>query len=169
MLRIGLLSLALAGLVFASHAPLGGWAGERARLAVSERVASAWSIGHHLALLAGLASIYVASGYAKVIAVAEERSSAALAWLGALGLCARHPLRTGGHLACFVLLGALLVAVWTRADSAWHTVGYRTQVVSLALGQLLVIGRLALRLAWMAGQVSIYRASARSVAVADRL
>jgi hypothetical protein len=161
LLRVALLSLAGAGFVFALHMPLAAWAEERARLAVSESAASTWLIGHHLALAVGLASILTASGYAKVISVVEDRPSAWLAWIGAIGLCARHPLRTTGHSAVLALLGALLLAAWALADGAWDTVGYRSQVVALALGQVLVIGRLALRLAWIAGQVVVYRASTR--------
>jgi len=161
LLRVALLSLAGAALVFVLHAPLAAWAEERARLAVSESTASTWLIGHHLVLLVGLVGISMASGYAKVISVVEDRPSASLAWLGAVGLCARHPLRTTGHSAAVALLGALLLAAWARADGTWDAMGYRSQVVALALGQMLVVGRLALRLAWIAGQVVVYRASAR--------
>jgi voltage-gated potassium channel Kch len=161
LLRVALLSLAGAALVFALHAPLESWAVERARAAVSESAASSWLIGHHLALLVALASVFTASGYAKVISVVEDRASASLAWLGAIGLCVRHPLRTAGHSVVLAALGALLLAAWAHADGAWEAAGYRTQVVALALGQLLVIGRLALRLAWIAGQVVVYRACVR--------
>ena len=54
-------------------------------------------------------------------------------------------------------MGVALLAFWHLLDSHWQTAGYATQLVTLALAQCLVGGRIALRLALWAGQIDLYR------------
>jgi hypothetical protein len=70
-----------------------------------------------------------------------------------------RPCRTAA-LRDLALLAVLLAAAWAALDGAWPVTGYRTQIPSLLLAQLLVGGRLFLRLALMGGQVAVYRRSA---------
>jgi hypothetical protein len=89
--------------------------------------------------------------------VLEERSSAILAWLSALGFCAANLVRAVGHYLGVVLLGVLLLGAWSVLDGLVATTGYKTQLVTLLLAQGLVVGRIALRLSIFAGQMALYR------------
>lgn len=160
MFRLLVLTLLVDGLVFALHAPLARFAVSRAREAVSENAALVWLFGHHALLLLALLAVHLLAGYAKAIVVVEERSSALLALLSALGFCGRNPARTASHYAAVLLLGVVLVAAWSGLDGLVPVSGYRTQLVWLILAQGFVGLRLFLRVALAGGQVALYRASA---------
>jgi len=160
MFRLLLVVLAVDGLVFALNGPFASWANTRAREAVSENTALVFLFGRHALLLLALLFVHLLAGYAKAILVVEERSSALLAFVSSLGFCLRNLGRTVGHYAVLAALAVLLAAAWAALDAAWPVSGYRTQLPSLVLAQLLVGGRIFLRLALMGGQVALYRRSA---------
>ena len=160
MFRVLLVVLAVDGLVFALNIPFAAGVDRLAREAVSESTAVALLFGRHALLLLALLLVHLLAGYAKAVIVVEERSSALLAFVSSLGFCLRNPGRTLGHYGAVALLALLLAALWAAADAAWPVSGYRTQLVSLALAQALVGGRIFLRLALMGGQVALYRRSA---------
>jgi hypothetical protein len=89
--------------------------------------------------------------------VVEERSSALLAFLSSISFCLRNLGRVAGQYVTVAALGGLLILVWNAVDSRWETVGYRTQIITLALGQVFVLLRIGLRLALLASQVALYR------------
>jgi hypothetical protein len=143
--------------LFKLNAPLAGWADRRARESVSESTALAWLLGRHALLFLAVLWVHMASGYAKAITVVEERGSAILAFLSSLAFCLRHFLRTFGHYLAVVAGGVVLLAVWAALDGRWETVGYKTQLVTFALFQALVFGRMMLRLGLLGGQIALYR------------
>ncbi len=155
--RLAFLTLVLYGVVFALNAPFARWADFQGREAVSETTALYWAFGRRALLLLALAMVFVLSSYAKAIIVLEERASALLALASAAGFGLRRFARVAGH-AVLVLLGALLLLrLWSAADAAWVTTGYKTQLVSLALMQLFVCARIGLRLAYWGGALALYR------------
>jgi hypothetical protein len=156
-LRITLLGLLLHGIVFALGGPLARWGDHQAREAVSETTATAWLLGRHAVLLAGLLLVSLVTSYARVITVLEERASAVLAVLSGASFCLRHLLRTAGQYAAVIVLGLLLLAAWRGVDGRWRTTGYKTQLVTLVLAEAMLLGRMALRLALAGGQISLYR------------
>jgi hypothetical protein len=158
MVRLAAWSLLVLWLVFTLYAPLAGAVDHLARESVSERSALAWTLGRYAALLLVVLFLNMVNGYAKVILVLEERSSAVLAWLTALSFCLRRLLATAGHYALVALAGIALLLVWRLLDGAFSPAGYATQLVTLLLFEALVFGRLFLRLALMGGQVALYRA-----------
>ncbi|MET0553373.1 MAG: hypothetical protein ABW221_10070 [Vicinamibacteria bacterium] len=160
MFRLLALTLLVDGLVFALHAPFARFAVNRAREAVSENTALVWLFGHHALLLLALLAVHLLAGYAKAIVVVEERSSAVLAMLSALGFCGRNPGRTILHSAAVLLIGIALVAAWTGLDGLVPVSGYRTQLLWLVLAQGFVGLRLFLRVSLLGGQVALYRATA---------
>lgn len=165
--RVALVALGAAGLVFALNAPFARWADTRARESVSESAAMAWLLGRHAVLLLALFFVSLVSGYAKAIVVVEERSSALLAFLSALSFCLRNLTRTFGHYLSIVLLGLLMLALWRLVDGSYATVGYKTQLVTFALFQLVVLARVALRVMLMGGQLALYRRLAAPEALAS--
>ena len=104
--------------------------------------------------------MHLLSSYAKVIVVTEERASALLAWVSAVGFCLRRAPQVLGHYLVMILLGVAVLSLWARLDGLWATTGYKTQLVTLVLLQALVIARIKLRLALLAGQTALFRRSA---------
>jgi hypothetical protein len=157
LFRLALLTLVLYGVVFALYAPFARWADFRGREAVSETGALAWALGRRALLALLLAGVFVLSSYAKAIIVLEERASALLALLSALGFGLRRFGAVAGHaLACFLALVALTLA-WSAFDAHWATTGYRTQLVTLAGMQLYLLARIAVRLGFLGGALVLYR------------
>lgn len=157
LFRLALLTLALYGLVFALNAPLARWADFQGREALSETGALAWAFGRRALLLLALAAVFVLSSYAKAVIVLEERASALLALVSALGFGLRRFFAVAGHaLLCFLALLALTVA-WSAFDAHWATTGYATQLVTLVGMQLFMGARIAVRLAFLGGALALYR------------
>lgn len=157
MARVALIALSLDYVLLLLNVPFARWADAQARDAVSESAAMAWALGRHAALLLGLLLVNLLSSYAKAIVVLEERASAILAWLSALGFCAANAVAATGHYLGVVALGALLIALWASLDGALQVTGYKTQILALALAQGLVLARIALRLSLLSGQLALYR------------
>ncbi len=157
LFRVAMIALVVDGVLFAFSMPFARWADSRARESVSENAATAWALGRHALLLLALLLVNMLSTYAKAIVVLEERSSAILAWVSAVGFCVANAIKTIGHYLLVVLLGALLLASWHLVDSAFETTGYKTQLFTLLLMQALVFGRIALRLSLLAGALALYR------------
>ena len=157
LLRVALIALLVDYVLFRLNAPLARWADARARESVSENAAMAWALSRHALLLLALLLVNMLSSLAKVIVVLEERTSAILAWLSALGFCAANLAKAVGHYLAVVLLGLLLLATWNALDGRLDTTGYKSQLMALLLAQGLVLGRIALRLSLFAGQIALYR------------
>jgi hypothetical protein len=156
-LRLVALVLLVDCALFALNGPLARWADHRAHEAVSETTAHAWLLGRHALLLLAILWVNMVSGYAKAIVVLEERSSAVLALLSALSFALRRPLRSFGHYLVMGACGIALLTVWSIVDARVEPVGYAAQLATLLLAQGLMAGRIALRLALLAGQIALYR------------
>ncbi len=157
LFRLALLTLALYGVIFALNAPFARWADFQGREAVSETGALAWAFGRRLVLLLALGVVFVLSSYAKAIVVLEERASALLALASAAGFVARRAAAVAGHALLVLVCGLLALALWSAADGAWTTTGYKSQLVALALMQLFMCARIGLRLAYLGGALALYR------------
>jgi len=157
LVRVGLLVLALDGLVFLANVPFAAWADARAHEAVDERAALAWALGRHAVLLLALLGVHLVSGYAKALVVLEERRSALLALLSATGFLLRNASAAAGHFAAILAVGAAVVSVLLALDAALPVTGYRSQLVALALLQSVVLARVGLRLALAGGQIALVR------------
>lgn len=156
-LRLGLLTLALQALLFLAYVPFAYWVEDQGREAVSGRTALLWYLGRSLLLLLAVLAVHMVASYARVIIVLEERASALLALVSSAAFCARHVLRTFGHVLLMALGGLLTLALFAVADARWDTTGYKTQLVTLLLLEGFVFARLFLRVALLGGQVDLYR------------
>jgi len=157
ILRVSLLALAAAGVVFAANAPFARWVDGLAREAVSERTAIALALGRHALLLLALVLVHMVSSYAKVLVVGEERLSAILAFLSSLGFCARSFLAALGQYVVVLALGVALLLLFGALDARLAVIGWRSQLLALVLFQLFVAARVALRLGLLAAQVELQR------------
>jgi hypothetical protein len=161
ILRVSFVALALAAVVFTLNVPFARWLDGLAREAVSERTAIALTLGRHALLLLVLLFVHMASSFAKVTVVREERRSAVLAFLSSLGFCARNLFAALGQYAVVVVLGLLLLAAFGALDARWGATGWKSQLVVLALFETVLLGRIALRLGLLAGQLELARARGR--------
>ena len=157
MLRLSLVALAAAGLLFALNAPFARFVDRMAREAVSGRSAVLLTLGRHALLLAALLLLHMVVSHARVIVVREERQSTLLATLSSLSFCARRLPAACGQYLCAAAAGALLVALFGLVDSWLVVVGYRTQLLALLLFQAFMAARIALRLGLVAAQVELQR------------
>jgi len=156
-LRVTGLALVLFWILFKLAGPFNRWVDDHALASVSESTALVWSFSRYALLAAAVAAIHMLSSYAKVILAVEERSSAVLAILSAAAFCLGNLRRTAGQYVVVGLLAVLLLFVWKALDASLDTVGYKTQLVTLALGQAFVLSRVGLRLSLLAGQTALFR------------
>lgn len=161
MLRLSLLAIAAAGVVFALYAPFARFVDGLAREAVSGRTALLLTLGRHALLLVALLVVHMVFSHARVLVVREERLSALLATLSSLGFCARRLGAALGQYLAAAAAAALLLAAFALADSWLTVVGWRSQLVALALFEAFVAARIALRLWLLASQLELQRAGAR--------
>jgi hypothetical protein len=157
MIRVSTIALALAGLVFASWAPLSRVAEVMARESVSEKGALGWSFGRFGALLLGLLYVHVLSSFAKVILVTEERRSALLAFLTAFFFSLRELPRVVVQYLAVLVLAIGLAGLWILFDQAFEPTGWRTQAFFLLAAQAFMAARISLRLSLLGGQLALYR------------
>ncbi|HEX9187473.1 MAG TPA: hypothetical protein VGB87_10395 [Vicinamibacteria bacterium] len=161
VLRVSLLALAAAGVVFVLGAPFARWVDGLAAEAVSGRTATALVLGRHGLLLLALVLVHLVSSHAKVLVVREERLSAALAFLGSLGFCARNLAAVLGQALAVGAAGAAVVLLFGFLDARLSVVGWRTQLGALLLFEALVAARIALRLGLLASQVELQQERGR--------
>jgi hypothetical protein len=155
--RVSLIALLATGVLFLLNRPLASWAEGQAREAVSEATALAWLFGRHALLLLAILFVHAVSSFAKVAIVVEERSSAVLAFLTSLGFTLGNLGRVAGQYVAVGLASILMLGLWAAIDVRWVTTGYKSQIVTLVLFQLVILGRIGLRLVLTASQVAIYR------------
>ncbi|MCG6927974.1 MAG: hypothetical protein LJF30_22040 [Acidobacteria bacterium] len=163
LLRVSLLALGLAGIVFALNVPFARWVDALAREAVSERTALALGLGRHALLLLALLLVHMVASFARVLVVQEERQSAALALLSSAGFCARNLVAALGQYGVVLVGGVLLLASWAAFDARFEVSGWKSQLVMFAVFQAFLFGRIALRLGLLASQLELRRARAGTV------
>jgi hypothetical protein len=168
LIRIGLFAVGAAGLVFVLWAPVSQLAETRARESVSETTALGWSFARYALLLLALGLVHMASSYAKVILVIEDRQSALLALLSGASLAARNFGSAALQYLGIAFVGGALLAAWGLLESGFEPTGFRTQILFLVAAQAFIASRLGLRLWLLASQVALHRrATARPSFVTD--
>jgi len=160
MVRLSLLGLGAAWIVFALNAPFARYIDGIAREAVSGRTALVLTLGRHALLLAMLLLVHMVVSHARVLVVREERLSALFAALSSLGFCARRFLPGFGQYLCVAAAAALLLALFALLDSWLTVIGYRSQLVALLLLEAFVAARIAARLWLLASQLELQRSPA---------
>ena len=117
-----------------------------------------------LALLAASAAVVLVLvfvrtclDYAKIILVTEERASSVGAALSGLKFVLRHPLKTGGIQAGFLLLGLLPPVLFHFFGPGTAQGTVMAIVLAFLAGQAVLATRLYLRLALLSGQMAAYR------------
>jgi hypothetical protein len=159
LLRVSLLALAAAGLVFAVNAPFARGVDHLGREAVSEHTALALSFGRRAVLLIGLVIVHMVSSHAKVLVVREERLSAVAAVLSSAAFGVRRFFSAFGQYVAVGFAGVLLLAAFAFLDARLAVSGFRSQLLALVLFEAFVAGRIALRLGLLASQLELQERS----------
>jgi len=161
LVRVGLLGLGLAGIVFAVNVPFARWVDGLAREAVSEQTALALLLGRRFLLLIAILVVHMVASFARVIVVQEERQSAALALVSSLGFCSRNMMASAGQYGVVLFFALVLLGAWASVDARLLVVGWKSQIAAFALFQAFVLGRIGLRLALLAAQLELHQALGR--------
>ena len=123
-----------------------------------ERQAFMWRLGLYTLFGALLVMANVIVDYAKIRTVVEDRRSAIGALLAALAFIRRRPGRVIGLYALNALTFVTLLAVWAVAAPG-ASGGGGAIWLGLVVGQIYVLGRLLLKLQFIASQTALFQAS----------
>jgi hypothetical protein len=110
-------------------------------------------------LAIGFVAIYflLSFDYARIRLALTDRGGVLRAWLSALALVARHPLRTYGLAFVFGVLFVAAAAAYLFAIARLGTHTMTLILVSIALQQVFVLVRSALRVGLLAGEMEMYQ------------
>ena len=132
--------------------------------AVGPLFRSAWPPGAFVAvtievLAVGVVATYfmLSFDYARIRLALSDRGGVLRAWLSSLWLVARHPVQTYGLACIFAILFAAVAAGYLFAVSALGTHTMRLILVGMAIQQLFVLVRSALRIGMLAGEMEMYQ------------
>jgi hypothetical protein len=124
----------------------------------AERVAFGWRALLYVVFGAALALVNVATDYAKVRLVVEDRLSAIGALSAALGFLARHPGQAFGLYALNGLCFLALIGVWAFVAPGAGSAGL-SMWIGFGVTQLYLVARLALKLQFIASQTAYFQRS----------
>ena len=123
-----------------------------------ERVAFFWRVALYAVFGAALVAVNIASDYARIRMVVEDRRSAIGALSAAAGFLGRHPGRAFGLYALNGLVFLFLLAVWAFAAPGAGGPGL-SMWLGFAGTQLYLLARLLLKLQFMASQTALFQRS----------
>jgi hypothetical protein len=95
--------------------------------------------------------------YARIRLALNDQRGTLRAWFASLWLVARHPLRTFGLATVFAILFGLAVAAYLFAIAALGTHTMGLILISIAIQQIFVLTRAALRVGMLAGEIELYQ------------
>ncbi|MBI4887344.1 MAG: hypothetical protein HY824_09635 [Acidobacteria bacterium] len=135
-----------------------------------ERQAFAWRLILYGVFGASLVAANIVFDYARIRLVVEDRRSVLGALRAALAFIGRHPRRVLGLYAVNALAFLVLMAVWALVAPGVTRPG-AAMWAGVALAQIYLLVRLALKLQFMASQTALFQASlahARYTALPER-
>ena len=157
-LRLALLAAVFYWLIYRLARAGFGALEDATRDVTSERTVLLWVLAGAALTVLLLALVRVVFDYAKIAVVARGRRSAlAAAWAGARFVAAR-PFATLGLYAAFALAGALLLALYALLPPFTGVATWPTVVLAALVGQLALAAKLALRLALLGAETSLFTA-----------
>ena len=124
----------------------------------TERAAFLWRVALYASFGAALLAVNIASDYAKIRTVVEDRRSVVGALSAALGFLGRHPGRAFGLYALNGLVFLVLLAVWALAAPGVGDAGL-SMWLGVAATQLYLLARLLLKLQFMSSQTALFQRS----------
>jgi hypothetical protein len=132
--------------------------------AVAPLLRSTWAPGAFVAvaievLAVGMVTTYflLSFDYARIRLALSDRRGVFRAWMASLGLVARHPVQTYGLACMFGILFAAVAAGYLLAVAALGTHTMALIAATMALQQVFVLARTALRVGMLAGEMEMYQ------------
>jgi hypothetical protein len=122
-----------------------------------ERTTFVWRLVFYLVFGAALLLVNIVFDYARVRLVVEDRRSALGALLAAGRFLWHHPLAAAGLYALNALVFVVLLALWSVAAPGIHGPG-AAMWLAFVVGQLYLLARLAIKLHFLASQISLFQA-----------
>jgi hypothetical protein len=161
--RVALVSAAalfIYGLVLGPlRSALDGQVAAALRDSIDERVAFAWTAGEYALLWALLLAVHLVADYAKVYVVrADDRRLFVAPFAGiarAARLVVRQPRRTAGLFAATGIVWLALLALYALAAPGARVSSSAAILGAFALGQVHVVGRIAVRALFLASETAL--------------
>lgn len=157
MIRLFLVAVPFYYLVYRLAGWLLGRVAESAETASSEMPVLVATVGASAAVGVVLVAVRTVFDYAKIILVTEERRSALGAALSGAGFVLRHPLKASGIQGGFLALGLIPVTLYHFFGPGTGQATVFAVVLAFLAGQAVLLARLTLRFALLAGQTAAYR------------
>ncbi|MCP3981017.1 MAG: hypothetical protein GY716_17105 [bacterium] len=154
--RLAVLSAGIYFLVYKLHHRVFDRLAEMTRDVTSETTVLLYSLLVYAATALLLTTVRTCFSYAKIATVAESRRSMLLAALRGVTFVARHPLRTMGLYYLTLVVGALMLLVYSWVAPAGTESTPVTVLVGFGIGQAFLFSRTFLRVVLAAGESRLY-------------
>ncbi|MBT8461811.1 MAG: hypothetical protein KJO44_04740 [Gemmatimonadetes bacterium] len=124
--------------------------------ATTETKVLIWNLGGALVVLLLVGTVRLVSDYAKIAAVVERRRSALLSVVRGLRFVASNPLRISGLVLWYTGSMAILFGVYSLLAPEASDSTRLAIVLGFGLGQLFLVIKTSLRVAWLAAEVALF-------------
>lgn len=119
--------------------------------------------GNVIVILIVAALILMVFDYAKIRTVVQDRRSAVMAVLSALGFTLRRPCRTVFLFTMNLILAGLLVVAYLVVENLFSGATIASIIGLFALQQLFILGRIWMKLSFFASQLELHQATMAAV------
>jgi hypothetical protein len=143
--------------------PLFSWVERMTRDVTVEKTAMLYTALAYAIFVLILIFVSMALDYAKIAMVTENRKSALLALLRGFGFILSHPFRCSGLYLALLLVGGLWLFAYDWIAPGPNQSSYSGVLLIFAAGQVFLVGRLVLKLWFLAGQTLLYQSSSAKV------
>jgi len=121
-----------------------------------ERTVMLYSVLVYAIIALFLMFLGMATDYAKIAIVTEERSSALLALVRGVIFVVSHPIRCWGLYAALMLIGGMWLAAYAAIAPGPNQSTYSGVILMFAAGQAYLVGRMVLKLWFFSAQTHLY-------------
>lgn len=155
--RLLLIFLVVFGGILAANSEwLEPYVSDQEKTVTTDRASFLWSVGNQAAIFLAAAFALMVFDYAKIRTVIQRRRSMVVAVLSALGFVLRRPIRTVSLFAMNLLILVLLFASYLLAENLLSNATYASMFTLLIVQQLLILGRIWMKLSFFASQIKLY-------------
>ncbi len=155
--RLLLIFLVVFGGILAANSEwLEPYVSDQEKIATTDRASFLWSVGNQAAIFLAAAFALMVFDYAKIRTVIQRRRSMVVAVFSALGFVLRRPIRTVSLFAMNLLILVLLFTFYLLAENLLSNATYASMFTLLIVQQLLILGRIWMKLSFFASQIKLY-------------
>jgi hypothetical protein len=140
-------------------APLFSWVERTTRDVTVEKTAMLYTVLVYAVFALVLIFVSMGLDYARIAVVTDERKSALLAFVRGVGFILSRPVRCGGLYLALLTVGALWLFAYGTIAPGPNQSTYSGVILTFAAAQIFLMGRLILKLWFLASQTLLYRRS----------